>query len=636
MARMPTARRLLTALAVTLIAGGIVGIPAAADARSGTQPDARSDAAAGPAPVAALDASGLPTSATGVDDFSFDSFDAVYTLGRDSAERSTLTTTETLVAEFPAIDQNRGIIRAIPGDYHGHPTDIHVTSVTDGNGYPRSYDTSFDSGLYNITIAVPKGQYVHGAQTYVISYTQQDVTDYFADTGDDEFYWDVNGTGWPQPFGEVSAKVTLSPELGSALNGKTACYYGYQGSTQTCQIVTAGTGATSSFSASVTKLAAYENLTVSIGFTKGTFAVASSNPLRYLSPLPIIGAAAAVLAFLIGLFLPLTWRAKGTGIVIAQYEPPAGVSAILAANIIRQAKRGFAASIVDLAVRGTLKLHVRKSGLFGTGQQFGVQPLGDGAIEAAGLDEDERSIHLALSYGDAEDGVVWLHKNDTRLGTFVQALTKVIASEAVDRGLRRKPSRLPALIVFVLMAVGVALSAISVAHATDNIASVSGIVVIMATIVLGVFALRRVGGARPLTREGKLLEEHLEGLKLYIRFAEADRLKMLQSVTGAERIDTTDAGQIVKIYERLLPYATLFGLEEQWAGELGKYYAANPPGWYDGGNLGAFSVGYFAGSIGSFGASVANSYSGSASSSGGSGGGGFSGGGGGGGGGGGI
>ena len=38
--------------------------------------------------------------------------------------------------------------------------------------------------------------YVHGATTYVISYTQRDTIRHFSDTNDDEFYWDVNGTGW--------------------------------------------------------------------------------------------------------------------------------------------------------------------------------------------------------------------------------------------------------------------------------------------------------------------------------------------------------------------------------------------------------------------------------------------------------
>ena len=49
--------------------------------------------------------------------------------------------------------------------------------------------------------------------------------------------------------------------------------------------------------------------------------------------------------------------------------------------------------------------------------------------------------------------------------------------------------------------------------------------------------------------------------------AEADRIKMLQSVEG---VDTSAEG-IVKLYEKLLPYAAVFGLEESWMKEMKEY-----------------------------------------------------------------
>ena len=70
------------------------------------------------------------------------------------------------------------------------------------------------------------------------------------------------------------------------------------------------------------------------------------------------------------------------------------------------------------------------------------------------------------------------------------------------------------------------------------------------------------------TEKGLKLARYLEGLELYIGMAEADRLKFLQSVEGA---DTSNEG-IVKLYEKLLPWASLFGLEESWMKELAKYY----------------------------------------------------------------
>ena len=96
--------------------------------------------------------------------------------------------------------------------------------------------------------------------------------------------------------------------------------------------------------------------------------------------------------------------------------------------------------------------------------------------------------------------------------------------------------------------------------------------------------------------------------------------------------------QIVKLYERVLPLAVLFGQEKDWSGVLSQYYSESntQPAWYLG--TGMFHAAYFAGAIGSFSTATTTSWSGSAtsSSSSGGGGGGFSGGGGGGGGGGGV
>lgn len=69
------------------------------------------------------------------------------------------------------------------------------------------------------------------------------------------------------------------------------------------------------------------------------------------------------------------------------------------------------------------------------------------------------------------------------------------------------------------------------------------------------------------TKEGLLASRYMDGLKLYIGMAEAERIKMLQSVKGAD----TSAEGIVKLYEKLLPYAAVFGLEESWMEEMKAY-----------------------------------------------------------------
>ena len=137
------------------------------------------------------------------------------------------------------------------------------------------------------------------------------------------------------------------------------------------------------------------------------------------------------------------------------------------------------------------------------------------------------------------------------------------------------------------------------------------------------------------TIKGLQYSRYLDGLKLYIKMAEADRLQFLQSVQGA---DTSPAG-VVKLYEKLLPYAVLFRLEESWLQELAHYYEQpdlTPPTWYVG--VGVFSAHEFSRAITAASRSIGtaathSTASSSSSGSSGGGGGGFSGGGGGGGGG---
>lgn len=136
------------------------------------------------------------------------------------------------------------------------------------------------------------------------------------------------------------------------------------------------------------------------------------------------------------------------------------------------------------------------------------------------------------------------------------------------------------------------------------------------------------------TKKGLEASRYMDGLKLYIEMAEKDRLKFIQSVEGA---DVTNEG-IVKLYEKLLPYAAVLGLEKSWMKELEKYYQledVETPDWYVS-NLAVYSMLNAVNSAASA-VSYSSTYqsSGGSSSSGfsGGGGGGFSGGGGGGGGG---
>jgi uncharacterized membrane protein YgcG len=154
----------------------------------------------------------------------------------------------------------------------------------------------------------------------------------------------------------------------------------------------------------------------------------------------------------------------------------------------------------------------------------------------------------------------------------------------------------------------------------------------VAAIVMVIVVISLVA-RKPLTARGAEVRDHLAGLKVFIEWAEADRIRMLQSPVGAERVavDVADPRQMLDLYEKLLPYAVVFGQEKDWAQQLAVLYGAgNSPGWYIG--TGSFDASSFSSGI----STLSTTSSSSSSTSGGSGGGGSAGGGGGGGGGGGV
>ncbi|NYF10419.1 putative membrane protein YgcG [Leifsonia sp. AK011] len=588
-----------------------------------------------PGPATAAPASGSATA--GVDDFVFDSLSIDYYLDVDDAGRSTLRTVETFVAVFPEFDQNRGMRRAIPGSYQGAPTDVSVVSVTDENGVPRPYEVETDDeGFVLVTSAAD--DYVHGTQTYVFTYDQRNVTRFFENTTADEFYWDTNGTGWYQPFGTLTARVHVPAALAASLTGKAACYFGYEGVDTPCDIQASGDAGGTVFTMQVTNVEPLQNMTFAIGFDPGTFVPRDDSyfgsALGWLQVLSLVG---SVFSLVIAIVLRSTYLgdARGRPTIIAEYTPPAEPGILISAIVVRKSRRAIAATLVDLAVRKHIRIiETPATGWFARGNDYLLE-----LQDATGLEGHERQLVTALFGWQLAPGTGYLmSKNDTALSQHVRAIIQSATSRATSLGYRASYRAFAAALP-IIVAIGslVATFILGVTMTEDALGgAIPLLLVIPAVLVVPlVFALvARV----PLTEKGSELRDHLKGLSLYIRLAEADRLRMLQSPTGAERepVSLDDPRQVLDIYEKLLPYAVLFSLEREWAQELGKYYTDSSPDWYSG--TSGFNAAVFASSIGSLSSSISTSYSGtsSSSSSGGSGGGGSSGGGGGGGGGGGV
>ncbi|MBN9238162.1 MAG: hypothetical protein BGO97_00655 [Micrococcales bacterium 70-64] len=552
--------------------------------------------------------------------FSFESYDADFYLDVDADGRSTLRTVETFVALFPDIDQNQGMRRAIPLAYQGHPTDVSVESVTDGEGNPRPFEAEEDEDGEFLLVTSRADECVHGAQTYVFTYTQHNVTLYPDDSPDEEFYWDTNGTGSDQPYGTATSRVHVPAALAASLTGDASCYRGVAGSTTSCDLKRSDEDGGVVFTTTEADLGPRENVTVDIAFSSGTFVPRDDayfgSPLGFVQLAGVGGSAIAVIWAAV---LRRTRLADGRGrpTIIAEYSPPKGMDPFTASVLLKKTGRAAAATFMDLAVRRAIRIiEVPGTGFFSRGPSYVLE-----LVDASGLEGPELNLAQALFGYQLQPGTQYaMTGKDTTLSEKVRGIIQTATAATTTDGLRAKPrigaSLLPTLLALLAGVVSF------VAGVTMLDSAVGGVApfLLLGAPILAVVLVFGIAYRIPLTAQGAELRDHLKGLELYIRLAEADRLRMLQSPTGAEKEATSTTSQVVKVYEKLLPYAVLFSLEKEWAAELGRYYVDETPDYYSG--SGAFNAAVFASSIGGLSSSAASSFSGSSSSSSSSGGGG--------------
>ncbi len=547
-------------------------------------------------------------------------FEIEYHLGRDEAGHSTLAVTERITAEFP-INKNKGMVREIPRRYDGHSVDLTFYSLT-RNGVTEPIYADRTEGEFRI-IETGTDEYINGTQVFEFNYSMRNVTRHFTDTGVDEFYWDTNGTGWRTSIERLSVKLTVDEELQETLSGSMACYQGAFGASDQCTIEQQANG----FSASATDLAAGENVTIAIGFASGTFTEYQMSLFERLLALwtvlfLITGALSVPIAIWLS-YKAYKWRYRDgeIGTIVPEYLPPKSASVAASAAVASGHVVGLlAAQLTDLAVRHYIQiLETRAKKSFFQPAEYDIQVIKDISELRA---EEKEILSDIFGHTPEVDERMALKKLQNNTAAFTRfsdndkklkdLLRNNYGLDRIDQEKRAWFGRTAKVLLFF-----------------------SVITLSPALFVVWIVAFTISKTLWVLSDEGLALRRYLKGLEMYIKVAETERLKMLQSPEGAEKVamkDTTDPAQLVKLYERVLPYAILFNQEKEWSKRLGEYYADSnsSPDWYAGRS--AFNAAAFGAAMSSFSSSV-SATSASSSTSGGSSGGGFSGGGGGGGGG---
>jgi uncharacterized membrane protein YgcG len=522
---------------------------------------------------------------------------------------------ETIVVQVEGNQIKRGIFRDFPTRYENRrgaktvvPFDV-LSVQRDGTAEPYALE-KLDNGV-RVRIGSAAVMLSHGRHEYRISYRTARQLGFFDQH--DELYWNVTGNGWPFVIERAAARVRLPRSVDS---GKLSAevFTGPQGAKGRNATATIDGG---EFLFETTRrLSPNEGLTIVAAFPKGIVAAPSQfSQLAWLvsdnaGELIAIGGLLSILLFLFWMW----WRVgrdPRAGPEVPRYDAPDGMSpaGVRFVNKMGFDSQCFAAAVLGLGARGYLK----------------VQQHGDNfAIEKTGRDVDwlpgDKPMATSLFGGRSRASL------SKTYDPAVAAAQSELHS-ALKRHYKGTVFKLNGWPLWIAVLAGIAV----LAFAGSIDATPILLIALAALLLLSLLVFSRLMPA--YTREGRRLQDHIEGLQQYLGVAEADDLARMKApeMTPAE-------------FARMLPYALALDVSKTWADRfaavlgagavaaaVSSYYGGDTSSW------GSSSVDSLSESLGELDSTVSSAStppgSESGSSDGGGGGGGSSGGGGGGGGG---
>lgn len=587
--------------------------------------------------------------------------------------------------------QWRGILRDLSLQHNTaqgrrQKLDIELVGATDGAGKALRWETDdADSWTRRMRIFIPGAH--DNERTVVVRYRVRNAIRFYfpqeamaarerrwdwcrwewcppgegrpANPAFDELYWNATGNAWDMPIEQAHARIVLPP---GARPLQWAVYTGGEGSTEREADVTVDSARGIVSFAMRRRLEPYEGMTVAAGWPPGSIASRpAQSEMRRAAALRLWPLALPFLIFAIAL---RAWRRRGRDpealAVAVGYEPPDGVTPAEAGTLIdhRAETRDIISTLVDLAVRGYIGIEEREekkllglltdtdyvfhqrrpreewasllpheerflSGLFSAAT--GTAPAWDEVratyevLQRAhrsgrGIDTEEIDRPVAQGGGPGSLASIRLSELRNKFYTAIPGIRDAIYDNLVTRGYyRARPDKVKGIwiafgiAIIVIGGVGTGFAAEAALGWLSPGALAAGTAA--SAIVLFVFAAvmpaRTVAGAR--AREAAL------GFREFLSRVESDRYRRM--VTSPE------------MFERYLPYAMAFGVEDRWAAAFDGLYR-DPPQWYSGSGYGDFRASSFTSRMSTLSSSAGSTMSSSPSSSGsGSGGGGSSGGG---------
>ncbi len=514
------------------------------------------------------------------------SFNSVVKVNQDG----TIDVAEEIVYDFADL-QRHGIYREIPftkTNKEGKRFKLEFKNISATDQKENKYKYSKIWNNSNRTLRLKIGdpnKTITGEHTYLVKYKVLGALTYFSDH--DEIYWNITGNEWTVPIARVSSKIEL-PEAVESDGVRLACYTGGIGSTlsdctSSFEDKTAVFAATKSFQSG-------EGLTIVLGLPKNTVSVLEPKPYlsfweRWYGKLlagiifVLVGSLVVFWYIIYPIWIVIKWILYGRdprvpyGPVTAWYDPPkaqngrvltpAEVGTLIDETAYR---REISAMIVDLARRGYLKIEEKKKNDFYFHKKTPKKP------------DQLMSFEKEFLFDVFKDGEISVRVKDLKLAQTVMNIVKQLYSGLVTEKFFPK-----------------------------NPQNIRGFYYVM-----GVLALFTVNIHTALIA---FIFGHLMPRKTTFGAQAAQMAKSLKNFLTSQERQLEFQAKKQLMFEKLLPYAVAFGVEEIWA-ERFKDLGIKSPEWYSSYDRSSFNSAIFTRSLNSSFAAVARASTPISSSSG--------------------
>lgn len=550
-------------------------------------------------------------------------------------EDGTLRVTEKITVNAMNKEINHGIYRDFPTHYTGN-YGLTVTKPFDilsirKNGQVEKYKTESINGGVRIYIGdediiIPPGVY-----TYEIVYETKRQLGFFEDH--DELFYNITGNGWSFPIAEAKTRITL-PEKISLLDVKTKGYTGKTGSKEEAVLITKSTinGQVQITAETTRPLNAYEGFTMFVSFPKNAIpapGILERSMILLFDNIPLVFGLVATLALLA--YYILSWylygRDKGIRLTVPQFDSPDNIGAGAARYLTNMGfdTKSFTATLVNMAVKGYIRIFDREGGFLTTEPEYGVELIGNNkdkltSEELAVADyifKDGRTTYLfqqsdfltvqtiiaqarnSLNHTFGKQYFI----NNTLL--FVLALAPTIifylllfidATQTdgleililiffviwfvftmVIQGTKKNTKLLGKIIsigIFIIFTIAFLFVGTILISTIGSLAFFAKIILAAIHPILHVIFYKAL---KARTQIGSELQNRIDGFKKYLTMAEAERIKLFNKELPKD----------IKTYEKFLPYAIAFDIETAWTKEFHDVIeaakaAGYEPGWYAG------------------------------------------------------